>query len=130
MLSRDDSPTRMIRQLERRVADLERAIAGVRAKREPLLRDKRTRYKAIVTEAGGIAAGGSGEVTIYLAQAVTTWKPTAWLNWMDGGQPVDEDAQVIVEFFPDENRFVIVGAECTAGGSSEPTPLPPPEEPP
>lgn len=74
--------------------------------------------KAVVTNAGGIAAGGSGEVTIWLAPTLgadpeeTGWTVTAHLNWMHGGQNVDEAKQVLIRWFQDEARWVIVEREC------------------
>lgn len=105
---------RLMRQLELRIVALERELAGLRSERRPRLNSKRTRYKAVVTESGGISYGGSGEVTIYRGGVATTWTPQAYLEWMHSNKDCSEGAEVIVEFFDDENRFDITNGECEA----------------
>lgn len=69
------------------------------------------RRKGVVTQSGGIAVGGSGTVTIYLAGASTSWTVTAYLNWM-ASEGVNENSKVLIEYFPDEAKWVITNAEC------------------
>lgn len=71
--------------------------------------------KAAITEAGGITSGGSGEVTIYHAgvAASPAATETAHLNWMSGGAAGEEDAECLIEWFPDEQKYVIVALECS-----------------
>lgn len=71
--------------------------------------------KAAITEAGGITSGGSGEVTIYHAgvAASPAATETAYLNWMSGGAAGEEDAECLIEWFPDEQKYVIVALECS-----------------
>lgn len=68
--------------------------------------------KGVVTESGGIAADGSGEVTIYLNGSSTSWTVTAHLNWMHGGVAVAQNTKVRIEYYPDEGKWVITNAEC------------------
>lgn len=60
---------------------------------------------------GQIAVGGSGTVAIYRNGSATE-NVTAHLNWMDGNQAVAANTELLVRFFRDENKWVIVGAEC------------------
>jgi hypothetical protein len=58
-----------------------------------------------------IPVGGSGTVSLYRnGSAVTT--ATAHLNWLTGNQPVPANTELLVQFFRDENKWVIVGAGC------------------
>jgi len=58
-----------------------------------------------------IPVGGSGTVSLYRnGSAVTT--VTAYLNWLAGNQPVPANTELLVQFFRDENKWVIVGAGC------------------
>jgi len=96
----------------RRVEALERELVGLRSERRARLRTKREVWKAVVTESGGIAPGSSGEVTIWENGEATTWRPEAWLNWMHNEQSCAEGAEVLVKFFADEDKFVIINGEC------------------
>lgn len=69
------------------------------------------RRKGVVTQSGGISAGGSGTVTIYLNGSSTSWTVTAYLNWM-ASESVNQNAEVLIEYFPDEAKWVITNAEC------------------
>lgn len=69
------------------------------------------RRKGVVTQSGGITVGGSGTVTIYLAGVSTSWTVTAHLNWM-ATEDISENKKVIVEYFPDEAKWVVTNAEC------------------
>lgn len=122
MFNQHDQTARLIRQLSLRVAALERELAAVRSERRPRLGTKRRRFQAVVSAASGIAANGSGEVTIYENGDPTTWKPTAYNQWMHGGLAVAYDTEIVVEWFDDRNRFDIDGAGCAAGGSHTPLP--------
>ena len=75
------------------------------------------RLKGVVTEQGGIDPTGSGEVTIYRNGTPTSYTVTAYVNWMNKNsagvrQGVGEDAEVIVEYWEDENKWFIVAADC------------------
>jgi len=59
-----------------------------------------------------ITAGSSGTVSIWKAGADTGDNVTAHLNWMHGGQNVSISKQVLVKYFADESKWVIIGAEC------------------
>lgn len=58
-----------------------------------------------------IGVAGSGSVTIKRSGA-SAQTVTAHLNWMDGGQPIAAGNELFVRFFPDEGKWIIVGAEC------------------
>lgn len=58
-----------------------------------------------------IAVGSSGSVTIKRT-GVGAQTVTAHLNWMDGSQKVSSGNELLVQFFRDENKWIIVGAEC------------------
>ncbi len=59
-----------------------------------------------------IAVGGSGSVTIYRNGSATE-SVTAHLNWLDGNQAVVANSELLIQYFRDEAKWVIVGAECT-----------------
>ena len=63
------------------------------------------------TANGAISVGSSGSVTIK-RNGVSAQTVTAHLNWMDGSQPVATGNELLIQFFRDENKYVIVGAEC------------------
>lgn len=104
--------TRQTELLLRRIEALERELAGMRSERRARLRTKRQVWKGVVTEVGGIDPDSSGEVTIWENGIATTWKVTAHLNWMHNDLPVAYEAEVLVRFFEDENKFVITNGEC------------------
>jgi len=58
-----------------------------------------------------ISVGGSGSVTIK-RNGVSAQTVTAHLNWMDGSQKVSAGNELLVQFFRDEAKWIIVGAEC------------------
>ena len=60
-----------------------------------------------------IAVGGSGSVTIYRNGSATE-SVTAYLNWMDGNQAVAANSELLIQYFRDEAKWIIVGAECTS----------------
>jgi len=65
-----------------------------------------TASEAIAVSAGGdveIQRGGVGSETV-----------TAYLTWMAGTEAVAEGDQLVIEFMPDQNRYVIHGASCAA----------------
>jgi hypothetical protein len=59
-----------------------------------------------------IAVGNSGSVTIYRNGSATE-SVTAHLNWMDGNQAVAANSELLIQYFRDEAKWIIVGAECT-----------------
>lgn len=71
--------------------------------------------RAVVTETGGIAAGGSGEVTIKWGSGLAspTSTETAWLTHMDGGADADEDADCDIYWDPSQQKYVIHALECS-----------------
>lgn len=104
--------TRELDQLRRRIEALESQLAGMRSERRARLRTKRQVFKGVVTEPDGIAAGESGEVTIWMAGEASTWKVQAHLNWMHGDSDVAFGAEVLLRYFEDEDKFCITNAEC------------------
>ncbi len=69
--------------------------------------------KGIIAEPGGIAPGGSGDVTVWWAGAESSPASTitAHYNWMTGGD-AQEGTEVFVWWFRDEQRFVIGNMGC------------------
>ena len=65
--------------------------------------------KAVAEE--DIAAGGSGDVYIQ-RNATATELVTAHLNWMAGSTGVSNGDELLIHFFPDENKWGIDGAQC------------------
>lgn len=78
------------------------------------------RRKGVVTESGGIdTTTNHGEVTLYIAGAVTSPAVTvdAYINWMNRNsssvrQPVGEGAECVVEYWPDEDKWFVQQADC------------------
>lgn len=73
--------------------------------------------KGTITEPGGISAGGSGEVTIDIAGANEQWNGddhvvTAYLDWIHGGQDISEALAVFVAYFPEDDKWRIIAADC------------------
>ena len=60
---------------------------------------------------GTILPGSSGSVTVYRNGSATT-AVTAHLNWLDGGEPVSNGDELLIRYFRDEAKWVIIGAEC------------------
>jgi len=68
-------------------------------------------YMGIVEETGGIAASGNGDVDIVFKGADTNETITAY-RWMEAANTVAEDAECLVRFFRDEQKWYIVEQEC------------------
>lgn len=73
-------------------------------------------YKGVVTEAGGITAGSSGDVDILIGGTHHTNDAeetiTAELSWMEGSDDAANDAEVLVRYFRDEQKWRITQIEC------------------
>lgn len=66
----------------------------------------------------------SGVVKIYLNGAVVTTPKTppatgdedvtetAWLNWMHGDEEIIADTEILIRFFEDEGKWIIINAAC------------------
>ena len=69
--------------------------------------------KVVISESGGIAAGASGIVSIWVNDAVSDPLETAeaWFNWMAAGT-AGEDAEAMIRWIDDEDKWVIVELEC------------------
>ena len=69
--------------------------------------------KVVISESGGIAAGASGTVSIWVNDAVSDPLETAeaWFNWMAAGT-AGEDAEAMIRWIDDEDKWVIVELEC------------------
>jgi hypothetical protein len=73
--------------------------------------------RAVVTETGGIAADGSGEVTIYTDDAVISSPAatvTAWLDWMHAGRDALEDEQGELFWRRKAQRYAFSELGCTS----------------
>lgn len=58
--------------------------------------------------AANITAGSSGNVTIQPAGQTLT----AYLDWMEGSQNVTSGQELLVVFMRNDNKWIIIGAEC------------------
>ena len=67
--------------------------------------------KAVV---GGddIKAGESGDVAIWKRGGETERTVEAHLNWMHGDQQISAGKQVVIQWFADEAKWIILHAEC------------------
>jgi hypothetical protein len=65
------------------------------------------------TANAGITAGSSGTVTVYHAGASTSFTVTAHLNWMHNARNVASADELLIRWFEDESKWVIIEAECT-----------------
>jgi hypothetical protein len=80
--------------------------------------DHPTILKGVVTESGGIAFGTTGEVTIWQngAEADPVWTEQAAINWMHNDQNLNENDQVIIQWFQDEldglGQYVVTNSQC------------------
>lgn len=60
-----------------------------------------------------ITAGSSGTVSIYSDPSTDSGdNVTAWADWMDGGQDISSGKELLIMWFPGENKWRIIGAEC------------------
>ncbi|QDU97543.1 hypothetical protein [Lignipirellula cremea] len=86
--------------------------------REPtLLRQQSDRTIFDTTIKKGVAdelltAGGTGDVSIYENGSATGDTVAARLNWMHGGQSVAADTEVLLQYFHEEQAWVVIGASC------------------
>ena len=62
---------------------------------------------------GVIPAGGTGNVKVWQSGADTNFPITGVeLQWMDGGQDISSGKEVLICWFPFENVWRVIGAEC------------------
>jgi hypothetical protein len=59
-----------------------------------------------------IKAKKSGQVTVWLSGVTTGLNEEAWLNWMHSNKDISAGKEVLIRFFEDEDKWVIIGAEC------------------
>lgn len=57
-------------------------------------------------------AGSYGTADVYHAGTVTDYEIDVYNNWMNGGSDVSSGKEVIVRHFLDEDKWVIIEAEC------------------
>lgn len=69
-------------------------------------------FEGVVTQGGGISAGGSGTCDVKWNGA-TVDSITLYNDWMDGGEVLGQNAEVRFAWQPDRQRYVTVGADCT-----------------
>lgn len=60
---------------------------------------------------GSITAGSSGTAVVQINGSGSE-SITVYLNWMEQSQDVSDEDELLVRFFKDENKWVIIGAEC------------------
>lgn len=62
---------------------------------------------------GGITAGSSGTVQIWdSVGAVTDATVTAYLTWMHNSENMTGGKEVIIKYFPEHGKWIIIGREC------------------
>jgi len=65
--------------------------------------------------ASNIAAGSTATITLWVAGAATTYTVSGVeFSWMTGGQQISAGKQVMLQWFADELKWRITGAECEA----------------
>ena len=73
-------------------------------------------------------ATGEGEVTIYMGGGSMEKVEKAWLNWIHGNEPISSGKRLWVVRFPDEQKYIIIGADCETPSHPQPGPdLPDPD---
>lgn len=65
------------------------------------------------TASGTITAGGSGTANVYVNGA-TRGSVTVYLDWMDAGGNIGSGTEMFIQYFHDEDKWRVVGAECSA----------------
>lgn len=60
-----------------------------------------------------ITANGSGTADLYYDGSVYK-SVTVYYNWMTGGGNIGTTTDLFVQWFPDEKKWIVVGAECGA----------------
>lgn len=66
----------------------------------------------LATADANITTGSSGTVSVYRNGADSGANETAWLTWMHGGQLISANKQLKAEWFKDQRKWIITGAEC------------------
>lgn len=59
-----------------------------------------------------LTAGSSGTVSLWANGSDTTYNVTAYLNWMYGTGDIEADTEILIKWFPDEAKWVVIGADC------------------
>lgn len=76
--------------------------------RWPILPQRRM----LATTNAAIQPGSSGAVNVKTAGNVTLGSVTAHLTYMHGNEQISANKEVLVEYFPEHEKWIIVGAEC------------------
>jgi hypothetical protein len=71
----------------------------------------KARLKASVLSSAGITAGSSGLVAVWENGVQTSRQETAYANWM-ANSAIAQNKKVIIEWYEDEAKWVIVSSEC------------------
>lgn len=61
---------------------------------------------------GTIAAGSGGTVSVYSGASDTGTNVIAYLNWIHGGESISGGKRVLIAWFADEAKWVIISADC------------------
>lgn len=61
-----------------------------------------------------ITAGSSGTVSVWRGGSDTSYNVTGYLNWMHGSEDISSGKELVLCYFEDEAKWVIVNAECEA----------------
>lgn len=72
--------------------------------------------RVLGTTAAQISPGASGTVNVSAANdlgvPINAGTVTAHLTWMHGDQAITANKEVVVEWFPEQRKWIITGAEC------------------
>lgn len=70
-------------------------------------------YPAKVTESGGISAGSSGDLDIYV-NGSSEETVTGHLSWAEGTQDAAENAECFAQYFLGDDKWRIISLDCEA----------------
>ena len=115
---------RRLRALEDAVRTLSRLLQGIRSERRPRLGRKQEIFDAVISEAGGLAAGGSGEAVVYDGLTPTDWRVEVHNKWMHGDQAHAYDTECRIRWNDTLKRFDLHSVGCAPCGDHDPLPAP------
>mgnify|MGYP000901141657 CR=1 FL=1 len=61
---------------------------------------------------GTITAGSSGTANVWINGA-SRGSVTAYLDWMDSAGNIGSNTEILIQYFHDQDRWQVVGAECS-----------------
>jgi hypothetical protein len=64
------------------------------------------------TASGTITAGGTGTANVYV-NGSSRGSVTVYLDWMDSGGNIGSNTEMFIQYFHDQDRWQVIGAECS-----------------